>query len=158
MINNFATNAQQGATYYDIDNQPINEDLQLFSNGLIGFRNRSYFTNLGIDPTTQSKFYQGLIKQKGTVNSLNALQGASFGNLDTDINFYENWAVRVGEYGATDINKFIELELNETDFSSNPTAFQLLDSTVIEQPDVLSYNKTDVYRSAGEYAANILMT
>ena len=125
MINNFATNAQQGLTYYDIDNQPLNEDLQLFSNGLIGFRNRPYFTNLGIDPTTQSKFYQGLIKQKGTVNSLNALQGATFGSLDTDINFYENWAVRVGEYGATDINRFIELELNETDFSSNPTAFQL---------------------------------
>lgn len=157
MINNFATNAQQGITYYDIDNQPINEDLQLFSNGLIGFRNRSYFTNLGIDATTQSKFYQGLIKQKGTVNSLNALQGAVFGNLDTDINFYENWAVRVGEYGATDINKFIELELNETDFSSNPTAFQLLDDTVTKQPDILSYDKTDVYKSAGEYAANIFM-
>jgi hypothetical protein len=42
-----------------LDNQPINEQLQLFSNGLIGFRNREYFTNLGIDGTTQSKFYQG---------------------------------------------------------------------------------------------------
>lgn len=157
MINNFATNAQQGLTYYDIDNQPLNEDLQLFSNGLIGFRNRSYFTNLGIDPTTQSKFYQGLIKQKGTVNSLNALQGATFGSLDTDINFYENWAVRVGEYGATDVNRFIDIELNETDFSSNPTAFQFLDSTVVKQADVLSYDKTNVYKSAGDYAANLFM-
>ena len=156
VINNFATNAQQGINFYDIDNQPINEDLQLFSNGLIGFRNREYFTNLGIDGTTQSKFYQGFIKQKGTVNALNALQGATFGNLDTDINFYENWAVRVGEYGATDINKFVEFELNETDFSSNPTAFQLLDNTVEKQPDVLSFDNTNVFKSAGEYDAKIL--
>lgn len=157
MINNFATNAQQGINFYDIDNQSLNEDLQLFSNGLIGFRNRSYFTNLGIDTTTQSKFYQGLIKQKGTVNSLNALKGATFGNLDTDINFYENWAVRVGEYGATDINKFVEIELNETDFSSNPTAFQFVDDTVVKQPDILAYDKTNVYKSAGEYAAKLFM-
>ena len=156
VINNFATNAQQGINFYDIDNQPVNEDLQLFSNGLIGFRNRDYFTNLGIDPTTQSKFYQGFIKQKGTVNALNALQGATFGNLDTDINFYENWAVRVGEYGATDINRFIEFELSETDFSSNPTAFQLIDNTVEEEPEVLSFNNTNVYKSSGEYLAKIL--
>jgi hypothetical protein len=156
VINNFATNSQQGINFYDIDNQPINEDLQLFSNGLIGFRNREYFSNLGIDGTTQSKFYQGFIKQKGTVNALNALQGATFGNLDTDINFYENWAVRVGEYGATDINRFVEFELNETDFSSNPTAFQLLDSTVVDQPDVLSFDNTNVFRSSGEYNAKIV--
>ena len=155
VINNFATNSQQGINFYDIDNQPLNEDLQLFSNGLIGFRNREYFTNLGIDPTTQSKFYQGFIKQKGTVNALNALQGATFGNLDTDINFYENWAVRVGEYGATDINKFFEFELNESDFSSNPTAFQLIDSTVKEESDVLAIDINDIFKSSGEYQANI---
>jgi len=158
MINNFATNAQQGINFYDIDNQPINEDLQLFSNGLIGFRNRDYFSNLGIDPTTQSKFYQGFIKQKGTVNALNALKGSVFGNLDTDINFYENWAVRVGEYGATDINQFVEFELNETDFSSNPTAFQLIDDTVVKEPDVLSFDNRNVFKSSGEYQANILRT
>ena len=156
VINNFATNAMQGTNFYDIDDQPINEDLQLFSNGLIGFRNREYFTNLGIDRTTQSKFYQGFIKQKGTVNALNALQGAIFGNLDTDINFYENWAVRVGEYGATDINKFVEFELNETDFSSNPTPFQLVDGTTEKEPDVLSFDNTDVFKSSGEYSARVV--
>lgn len=158
MINNFATNAQQGLTYYDIDNQPQDEKLQLFSNGLIGFRPRSYFSNLGIDVSTQSKFYQGLIKQKGTTSSINALQGAVFGNLDTELNFYENWAIRVGEYGATDMNNFYEIELNETDFSSNPTPFQFSGTDAIVEPDVLTYSKNDLFKSSGAYSPNIIPT
>jgi 6-phosphogluconolactonase (cycloisomerase 2 family) len=155
VINNFATNAQQGVNFYDIDNQPIAEDSQLFSNGLIGFRNRQYFNNLGIDATTQSKFYQGLIKQKGTVNAINALKGANFNNLETQVNFYENWAVRIGEYGATDVNKFIEIELNESAFSSNPTALQFVDDTVVKEPDVVAFDQSDIFKSAGEYAAKL---
>jgi hypothetical protein len=156
IINNFATNAQQALSYYDIDNQPLNEESQLFSNGLIGFRPRTYFSNLGIEKSTQSKFYQGLIKQKGTAGSINALKGAIFGNLDTELNFFENWALRIGEYGATDINNFYEIELDETNFSSNPTPFQFTGDTVETQNDVVSYSKLDLYKSSGEYKPKII--
>ena len=158
MINNFATNAQQGIEYYDIDNQPLNEDIQLFSNGLIGFRDRQYFTNLGISTTTQSKFYQGLIKQKGTASALNALKGAVFGDLDTDLTYYENWAVRAGEYGALDTNNFVEVELNETLLGSNPASIQFLGTGVTEQADVVSYNEQSIYKSYGAYTPNFLRT
>ena len=156
IVNNFATNAAQGLNFYDIDNQPLNEEVQTFSNGLIGFRTRSYFSNLGIDINTQSKFYQGLIKQKGTVNAINALKGAVFGSLDTSLNFYENWALRIGEYGATDINNFYEIELNESLFGSNPTPFQLIDDTVVAESDVISFKQTDIYKSSGAFNPNIV--
>ena len=158
VINNFATNAQQGINYYDIDNQPLNEEIQLFSNGLIGFRDRKYFTNLGLSSTTQSKFYQGLIKNKGTESAINALEGAKFGNLDSDIDWYENWAVRVGEYGALDINNFVEVELNEANFDTNPASMQFLGDGVTEQTDIISYKQSDLFKSLGDYNPNILRT
>lgn len=158
MVNNLATNASQSLNIYDINNQPLDEKLQLFSNGLIGFRPRQYFTNLGIDITTQSKFYQGLIKQGGTTNAINALKGAQFNNLNTDLNFYENWAIRVGEYGALDVNKFIEFILPESSFDNNPAVFKLSDGATVGQTDIVEFTNADVYKSSGFYTANLFRT
>jgi len=158
VVNNFATNAGQGINFYDVDNQPINESLQMFSNGLIGFRDRSYFTNLGIDSATQTKFYQGLITQKGTVNSIRALRGAQFNNLNTSIDFVENWAIRVGEYGSIEINDFTEVVLAESKFDNNPAVLQLVDSVVPEELDIVSYGEADIYKTAGVFKANIFKT
>lgn len=155
MINNFATNASQSLNYFDIDNQPLNENLQLFSNGLIGFRNRQYFDNLGIDTVTQSKFYQGLIKQKGTIKSLGALTGAIFNGTKTSVDFYENWAIRVGEYGAIDINKYVEVILGESAFKNNPTALQFSLTDGTSEPEVLEYTQTDLFKIGGEFNPNI---
>ncbi len=158
MINNFATNAGQALKYYDINDQPLNEKIQLFSNGLIGFRPRQYFTNLGIDVVTQSKFYQGLIKQGGTANAINALKGAQFNDLNTELNFFENWAIRVGEYGSLDINQFYEFVLPESEFDNNPAVFQLTDESVTAQTDIKNFSSADVYKISGSFNANFLRT
>lgn len=158
VINNFATNASQSLRYYDINDQPLDEKTQIFSNGLIGFRPRQYFTNLGIDITTQSKFYQGLIKQGGTTNAINALKGAQFNNLSTELDFFENWAVRVGEYGALDVNQFIEFVLSDSEFDNNPAVFQVSDTISTSETDVTTFTSTDVYKSNGEFSVNFLRT
>jgi len=155
MINNFATNAGQSANFYNVDIQPLNESLQLFSNGLIGFRDRSYFNNLGIDATTQSKFYQGLITQKGTVNSISALKGAVFNKLNTSITFAENWALRVGEYGAIDSNHITEIILADYDFRNNPAVFRFMDEPATDELDIVSYYKDDLYKSTNMYSADL---
>jgi len=158
MVNNLATNAKQAITYYDINDQPLDEKIQLLSNGLIGFRPRQYFTSLGIDNVTQSKFYQGLTKQGGTANAINSLRGAQFKNLNTELNFFENWAIRVGEYGALDINQFYEFILSESEFDNNPAVFQLTNGATAAQTDILSFAETDVYKISGPYTANFLRT
>jgi len=159
VINNFATNASQSLNYYDINDQPIDEQIQLFSNGLIGFRPRQYFTNLGIDLTTQSKFYQGLVKQGGTLNAIYAIKGAKFNNLDTQpLEVFENWAVRVGEYGATDINQFLEFVLSDSLFNNNPAVFQVVDGTATRQTDVVSFEQPDIYKSNIVFTQDFLRT
>ena len=158
MISNFATNASESIKFYDIDNQPENEQLQLFSNGIIGFRSRPFFDNLGIDVTTQSKFYQGLIKQKGTENAVIALRGAKFNNINTDINLYENWAVRVGEYGSLDNNTFVELALDETVITDNPNTIQFVDDAQPGEEKITSYKFSDLYKSSGDWTADLFRT
>lgn len=156
MVNNLATSASNSTKFYDINDQPLDEKVQLFSNGLIGFRPRQYFTNLGIDVTTQSKFYQGVIKQGGTVNAINALKGAQFNNLRTELNFFENWAVRVGEYGSLDVNQFYEFILPESNFDNNPAIFQLVDIRPPGQTDILSFDASDVYKINSAFESNFL--
>jgi hypothetical protein len=156
VINNFATNAGQSQRFYDINDQPLDEQIQVFSNGLIGFRPRQYFTNLGIDIVTQSKFYQGLIKQGGTSNAINALKGAQFNNLSTELDFFENWMVRVGEYGSLDINKYYEFILADAEFDNNPAVFQLTDSAVPAQLDITTFNEDNTYKLSGAFQANFL--
>ena len=157
VFNNFATNASQSRQFYDINNQPVDEQTQLLSNGLIGFRPREYFTNLGISVTTQSKFYQGLIKQGGTLNALNALKGAKFNNLATQpVDLFENWAIRVGEYGATEVNQFLEVILSDSEFTNNPAIFQLSELGTSVQTDIKSFGRANIYKTNISFTSNFL--
>ena len=56
-----------------------------------------------------------MIKEKGTSNAIDKLLRAKLDNTTSNIDMYEEWAVRVGEYGGLDINKRVELDLNSSD-------------------------------------------
>ena len=124
MLPSFGTNAGIFDQIYDIDNPPSDENLQKFSAGLLGFRERSYLTDLGLSISNQTKFYQGYIKQKGTINSIDALTRATFNNINGSINTYEEWAFLSGQYGDLDNNKFVEFVLDQSVFNTNPVALQ----------------------------------
>ena len=63
---------------------------------MIGFRQRPYLTDLGISIPTQTKFYQGYIKEKGTKNAIDALGNATINNITSNLAIKEEWAFRVG--------------------------------------------------------------
>lgn len=128
LLPSFGLQAQQFENIYDIDKPPTNENLQLFSAGLIGFRPRNYLTDLGISVTNQAKFYQGFIKEKGSLNSITALTKASFNNVTGNVQTYEEWGFRVGQYGDIDGNQYKEFILDQSVFLTNPVAFTLSDT------------------------------
>ena len=125
LLPSFGQNAAEFEKIYDIDRPPVNEDFQIFSAGLIGFRQRPYLTDLGASVQNQVKFYQGFIKQKGTVNSINALTKANFNNVNGSMTTYEEWAFLVGQYGDLDRNKFTEFVLDQSVFTASPVTFTL---------------------------------
>lgn len=125
LLPNFGQQAQQLESIYNIDRPPSDENLQLFSAGLIGFRPRSYLTDLGISIANQTKFYQGFIKEKGSLNSISALTKANFNNVSGAIDIFEEWGFKVGQYGDLDGNQYKEFILDQSVFNTNPVAFTL---------------------------------
>jgi hypothetical protein len=125
LIPSFAHNAQVFQNIYDVDNPPQDQNYQIFSAGLLGFRERPFLSNLGLSIPTQTKFYQGYISQKGTINSVNALTKATFDNVSGTINTYEEWAFQVGTYGDINNNPYTEFVLDQSVFLTNPVAFTL---------------------------------
>lgn len=123
LLPSFGLQAQQFDSIYDVDHPPSNESLQLFSAGLIGFRPRNYLTDLGISIPNQTKFYQGYIKEKGSLNSITALTKANFNNVTGQIELFEEWGFKVGQYGDLDRNQFSEFVLDQSTFTTNPVAF-----------------------------------
>jgi len=155
ILPNFATNAAKSENFYDLDNQPTDETLNFYSNGITGFRERQFLTDLNLDVETQSKFYQGYIKQKGTKNSVLALAQAQIANISSEVNLFEEWAVRVGEYGATESNKYVEIILDDSTVTSNPVPLEFLETAAVKTLGFSSYHPSDIYQSSLDFKPDV---
>jgi hypothetical protein len=157
LVPNFATNASKFTDIYDIDSPSMDENFDKFSNGLIGYRSRSYLEDLGMDQTTQSKFYQGYIKSKGTKNSLASLFSGQFDNLSNSLSIYEEWGLRVGEYGAISSNQSIELVVDEAEYNSNPVSFKFLNSGDVSTDIIKTLRPKDLANRPMNYKSPIFL-
>jgi hypothetical protein len=126
LLLNFASSAKKFINIYDVDADYLDVDLENLSNNLIGFSSRDYFDDFILENKSQVKFYQGFIKEKGTQGAVNALTNATFNKLEGSIEYYEDWAVRVGTYGAVDNLRSTEILLTEQPGTSNPFGIEIL--------------------------------
>jgi len=156
LLPNFAYNAQKFENIYDVDNQPVDSGLDAYSNGLIGFRSREYLNDFSLDQISQAKFYQGYIKEKGTLNAVTGLTNAAFNNITSEIDIYEEWAIRVGEYGAIESDQVLEIEIPEDQFSDNPSMFTLINNGYgVSEEGVIEIAAKDLYRKPISYKKDI---
>ena len=141
LLQDFAFNSGQFTDFYNTNKVNIESQSDLLGFGLIGYRTRNYLQNFGLDDSSQVKFYQGFIKQKGTKNAARALGNVSFDNEPNTIELNEQWAFRVGAYGALDTNQTVELVLDESYTLSNPTSLQVLSNNSVQYSSV--YTRPD---------------
>ena len=146
IIDNFDSKAEQFRSFYEIEEDGRITNLSQHSLDLIGFQRRKYMDNLQINPTTQAKFYQGFIKEKGTSSVINRLLRAELPSVDGDINFYEEWAFRVGDYGSTDSKQIIEFHLNEDSYSENPELIEIIDRAEPYKGGHITYRDSDLWK------------
>ena len=158
LLPNFSTVAVQAQSYYDSYPVIKDHDQMAYSHALIGFKPRQYLADLGLTETTQIEFYKGFIKQKGTANAINQMLKATFNNLSSEIDFYEEWAMRVGEYGALNSNPFIEIPLNEKAFAVNPSVANFVSAADNNLGNGLTtFNESQLYKSYGKFTGNIAL-
>ena len=142
--------------FYDLDTDNFDAEQQKFAQHLIGYQKRQYLENIIKDDVSQYKFYQGMIIEKGTQNVLNKLFDVLSADNMESLTFNEEWAVRVGDYGAVASFNETEFILDESKFKINPQPVELvstIDPTVIDF--VYRQKPSDVYIKPLGYNNNL---
>jgi hypothetical protein len=147
LLPNWDTLGGNFESFYDVDEVNLESDANALGKSLIGYQSREYLTNLGLDDTSQVKFYQGLIREKGTRNAVDKLLRAKLDNITSDIDLYEEWAIRAGEYGGTDINRRVEIQLSQDDAIGNPWVIHNIPSIVEREEGVKNITPKQYYKA-----------
>ena len=75
---------------------------------------KTVFEHIINDDVSRINFTQGFIREKGTANALNKLFDALASADKESLDFFEEWAIRKGQYGAVDTFDEIEYKLDES--------------------------------------------
>lgn len=152
LLPNWDYKTNQISEFYDLESDNFDTEQQRLSQHLIGYQKREYLANIINDDVSQYKFYQGFIQDKGTLNSLTKLFDALNSSDKDSLEFYEEWAVRVGNYGATTNIDEVELVLDETKFRQEPQNVELVTRVSNSRLDlVYEMLPTDVYLKPEQY-------
>ena len=155
LLPNWTYKASQFTDFYSLDSDNFDASQQKVAQHLIGYQKRQYLSNIIQDDVSEFKFYQGMIREKGTQNVLNKLFDVLSADNKESLTFYEEWAVRLGEYGASQAYEQIEFTLDEALFKNNPQGIQLTDSLAPPYYDlVIRQTPTDIYLKPIGYNSN----
>jgi hypothetical protein len=149
---NFTKAADDLLTMFDIE-QADNAVLTAHARNDIGYDNRDYLSTLVLSDVEQFEFYQGLIHQKGAPGAFDKLLRSTYiEESSSTLNFFEEWAIKVNEFGAvneknariavlfgqssiTQDPQYIEFRqtnaaANVVSFQSNPNWIELVDDSI----------------------------
>jgi len=121
LLPNTSTRSYESTLYYDVNKANLENDADLLSFSLIGYRPRDYLALANLTDITQINVYKNFIKNKGTRNAVSAFKGANLPQGGIDYEVYENWAIKSGEFGGVLNSNFVDFKLNQTQLTGNPS-------------------------------------
>ena len=148
MVSNLETTVKDFERYFNID-QPKNyteidpftgitrtsqtkisstdrKEISNLARHTIGYQDRKYLQNLLLEESTQFEFYQGFIRQKGTRSTIDKLlRNTSIIPSTSTFEYYEEWLIRTGTYGATSLNNIIEFRIPQSRVTDDPQWIRL---------------------------------
>lgn len=145
---NFEKTVNDFRKFFEIEDQVNRPGPQSAAQRNVGFQERDYLSSMLISPLTQFDFYRGFIKSKGTPSVLSTLLRSDIASGSDDIKFFEEWAFKLGDYGATSDFSSAELKLYSDQLTGNPqliefTASELRESINDLSNSIILYNATD---------------
>jgi hypothetical protein len=139
LLPNFDYKINQFEDFYSLDIDNFDVGQQRMAQHLIGYTPRPYLNYIVSDPIAQYKFYQGMIRDKGTKKSLTTLGKATLNNFRSSIDFNEEWAFRIGYYGGYNTYSELETPLVSTKFLENPQIIQFVENKPTFPTDTVYY-------------------
>ena len=154
ILPNWTNLATQFTDFYSLEDEHFDSAQQTMAQHLIGYQKRQYLNNIIQDDVSEFKFYQGMITEKGTQNVFNKLFGVLASENKESLTFYEEWAVRVGQYGASSSFNEVEFTLYEEKFKNNPQTYELVERKT-SNGYVIQQLPSEVYVKPSDYSSNI---
>lgn len=112
-------------TMYDENTVNDNESLEDAARHLIGYEDRAYLNALNVTDQAQFNFYQGFVTEKGTANAIDKLLRSSTLDNKDKINYFEDWAFKSSDFGASTNNISIEVLSERSKIKSDPQIYRL---------------------------------
>ena len=155
LMTNFDYRINEFSDFYDLDSDNFDLEKQKLAQHLLGYQNRKYLANIINDDVSQFKFYQGFIQDKGTKNSLDKLFDA-LNSADKDsLDFYEEWGLQVGNYGAVNQKEEIEIVLDEKNITLAPQPIELVNYLPEDNTDrIYRQRPFELYHKPKDYTSN----
>jgi len=143
LVPNFEKTANDFRKYYNID-QPKNyntidpvtgnlvvsgtelaavdvQSISALSKHQIGYQNRPYLSNLLLEESTEFQFYQGFIRQKGTLRGFDTiLRNDTIAPIGSNYVYYEEYALRAARFGSTALNTGIDFVIPQSQYINDP--------------------------------------
>ena len=136
---NFDYKINQFEDFYSLDIDNFDSGQQAAAQNLVGYIPRTYLNNIIGDPIAQYKFYQGYIKEKGTINPLTNLSKSSLNKWQSSIKANEEWAFRIGYYGGYNTYQELETSLDFNKFIENPQIINFVETKPSNVTDAVYY-------------------
>ena len=158
LLPNTSTRSYESTIYYDVNKPNLENDADLLSFSLIGYRPRDYLALADLTDITQINVYKNFIKNKGTLNAVSAFKGANLPQGGINYDIYENWSIKSGEFGGVLNSNFIDFKLNQNLLTGNPSIVGLTNGITTEgvQQEVPLYSLFNYGRAI--YNTNVLST
>ena len=134
LIANFDFKANQFSDFYDLDSDGAGQSQRDLARHALAYQKRDYLQAMAEDDVTQFKLYQGFIREKGTLNSIEKV----FSKLSSNrggITVNEEWAFRLGNLGGNDQVYETEFKIEKSNLVINPQPLIVV-SGVIEENTV----------------------
>ena len=117
-----------------------NQTLSDLSKHLVGYQKRDYLQNLLLEDSVEFEFYQGFIRQKGTKKVIDAMLRNTYVVPGIEkFEYYEEYGLRAGAYGATDLNNILEFNITPQQVINNPQLFEVYydgDTTMVDNATI----------------------
>lgn len=152
LLPNLDYKADQFRDFYELESDNFDAEQQKLAQHLVGYQTRSYLENLDLDEITQYKFYQGFIKEKGTIDAVTKLLNAQVSDT-ANYSIFEEWAFRVGLYGGHRTQKMLEFVVDESKGAEQVVPVELLDGATnyITGSNSVQVRPEDMYSSETDY-------
>ena len=159
LYTNFDYRINQFTDFYDLDSDNFDNEQQRLAQHLVGYQKRQYLENIVNDDVSQYKFYQGFIADKGSRNSIDKLFDALASADKESVDFYEEWAIKNNQYGATTNFEEIEWQLDESKFNLSPQPIELVETLPVAPTDLIyRIPNFDVFLKPEDYDINKIPT